>query len=68
MRVLVTGAAGFIKSLSRFINKKIKSIIGIDNLEDGTLKNLKQSTNSPKFKFYKLDLCNLKDRKVIQKD
>ena len=45
MRVLVTGAAGFIGSLSRFINKKkIKSIIGIDNLEDGTLKNLKQST------------------------
>ena len=29
-------------------------------MEDGTLKNLKQSTNSPKFKFYKLDLCNLK--------
>ena len=52
MRVLVTGAAGFIGShLVDLLIKKIKSIIGIDNLEDGTLKNLKQSTNSQNLNF-----------------
>ena len=61
MRVLITGSAGFIGShlVDLLISqKKIRSIVGLDNLEDGNLKNLKNALGFKKFKFYKLDLCN----------
>ena len=44
MKILITGGAGFIGShLVEFLEKKskIKKLIIIDNLEDGSLKNLK---------------------------
>ena len=51
MNVLVTGGAGFIGS--HFVDlltkkKNIKKIIIIDNLEDGTLINLKKALNESK--------------------
>ena len=56
MNVLITGGAGFIGShLVDYLvsRKKIKKIIILDNLKDGSLKNLKKSINSKKVFFYK---------------
>ena len=51
MKIILTGGAGFIGShLAEhlILNKKIKKIIIIDNLEDGSKKNLKNSLSSKK--------------------
>ena len=63
MRVLLTGGAGFIGShlvehLSHI--KKIKKIIVLDNLKDGTKKNLKSALKSKKVFLYKKDIRNYK--------
>lgn len=61
MRVLITGSAGFIGShLADMLitKKKIKSIVGLDNLEDGNLNNLRNALSYKKFKFFKVNLCN----------
>lgn len=63
MKVLVTGGAGFIGShlLERLIiNKKIKKIIIIDHLEDGSTKNINHFLKNKKIKLVKQNICNLK--------
>lgn len=63
MKVLITGGAGFIGShLADFLvkSKKISQIIILDNIKDGSLKNLKNSINSKKLKFYKSDINKFK--------
>ena len=70
MKVLITGGAGFIGShLVDFLVKKkhIKKVIVIDNIKDGSLKNLKNSSKSKKFSFYKKDIRNFKKIKNIFK-
>ena len=55
MNILITGGAGFIGSHvveSLLDNKKIKKIFIIDNLLDGSLKNLKSSLHDKKVFFY----------------
>ena len=59
MKLLVTGGAGFIGS--HFVDlavkkKNVKKIVVIDNLEDGSLRNLKDSLKSKKVKFVKADI------------
>ena len=61
MKVIVTGGAGFIGShlSERLINnKKIKKVIIIDHLLDGSKKNLKTIINSRKLKIVKADIRN----------
>ncbi len=56
MNVLITGGAGFIGShLADYLitKKKIKKVIIIDNVKDGSLKNLNKSNLSKKFFFIK---------------
>ncbi len=68
MKVLVTGAAGFIGShvCERLINSnKIKKITAIDHLKDGKLKNLRISLKSKKLKFIKCDIKNKKKLNLI---
>ena len=62
MRILVTGAAGFIGfHLTKKLNDEGHSIIGIDNLNDYYDVNLKKSRleileNLENFRFYKTDI------------
>ncbi|HEU0276526.1 MAG TPA: NAD-dependent epimerase [Rhodanobacteraceae bacterium] len=70
MRVLVTGAAGFIgSSLSLRLLARGDDVLGVDNLNDYYDVTLKQArldrlTPHPKFKFAKLDIA---DRPAVEK-
>ncbi len=62
MNILVTGGAGFIGShICEYLNQQvdIKKIVIIDNLEDGSRKNLSNIINSKKIKLFKCDIRNL---------
>jgi len=66
MNILITGGAGFIGShLVDFLitKKEIKKIIVLDNIEDGSLKNLKDALKNSKVKFFKRDIRNFKSIK-----
>lgn len=68
MNVLITGGAGFVGShLVDYLvsREKIKKIIILDNLKDGSLKNLKKSINSKKVFFYKKDIRQFKKIKNL---
>ena len=57
MRVLVTGAAGFLGShLTDALLGSGHSVIGIDNLCTGSLQNLGHLKNEPKFEFREADI------------
>lgn len=61
MKILITGGAGFIGShLAEHLVKKkrIKRILILDNLEDGSLKNLNKCIKNKKIKFFKKDIRN----------
>ena len=63
MKVLITGGAGFIGSHLTdhlLLIKKIRKIVVIDNLEDGSRKNLKHALNSKKVSLIKADIRNYK--------
>ena len=62
MKILITGGAGFIGSHvaeNLIKNKKVKKIVIIDNLKDGSKKNLKGIIKNSRFKIFKKDINNL---------
>lgn len=57
MRILLTGAAGFLGShLSRKLLNAGHEVVGIDDLSTGSLSNLKLELENPKFKFVAHDV------------
>lgn len=58
MRVLVTGAAGFIGShLCDALLAGSHSVVGVDNLITGRLRNLEHLKNESRFEFQQADIC-----------
>src|SRR5271169_1439445 len=58
MRILITGAAGFLGShLSDALLAEGHAIVGVDNLSTGSLENLKHLKNESRFEFRELDIC-----------
>ena len=50
MKVLITGGAGFIGShLSEAFLKQNQSVVAIDDLSTGSIKNVNHLTNNPNF-------------------
>ena len=73
MNILVTGCAGFIGfHLSKLLLEKKYKVIGIDNLNDYYDVNLKKERlrllkKNKYFTFKKIDICNLKNLKLLFK-
>ena len=64
MKIIITGGAGFIGShLTEHLSliKKIKKIIVLDNLDDGSRSNLKKALKSKKVKLFKTDIRNFRE-------
>lgn len=58
MRVLVTGAAGFLGShLTDALLADENSVLGVDNLCTGSLENLEHLRNHPRFDLLEHDIC-----------
>lgn len=58
MRVLITGAAGFLGShLTDALLAEGNSVVGVDNLSTGSLANLQHLRSEPKFEFQQHDTC-----------
>lgn len=58
MRILVTGAAGFIGShVAEALVQKNHDVVGLDNLSTGSLENIRHLLKNKKFQFVEHDLC-----------
>lgn len=68
-KVLVTGCAGFIGSfVTEALLAKGAYVLGIDNLNTGSLENIKHLLKNSHFDFIKADFCNKKiTEKLIKK-
>ena len=62
--ILITGGAGFIGShLCEELLKQNRKIKCVDNLLNGSLKNIAEFMNNPNFKFIQKDICTILDDK-----
>ncbi|HUX45432.1 MAG TPA: UDP-glucuronic acid decarboxylase family protein [Terracidiphilus sp.] len=67
MRVLVTGAAGFLGShLTDALLGQGHSVLGVDNLCTGSLQNLKHLEHEPRFEFRQHDICEPFDPGAVE--
>lgn len=58
MRILITGAAGFLGShLADALLAEGNAVVGVDNLSTGSLNNLKHLAKEPRFEFREHDIC-----------
>lgn len=58
MRILITGAAGFLGShLADALLAEGHTVLGVDNLCTGSLENLRHLDREPRFEFLQHDLC-----------
>jgi dTDP-glucose 4,6-dehydratase len=58
MRILITGAAGFLGShLADALLADGNAVVGVDNLSTGSLNNLKHLKKEPRFEFREHDIC-----------
>lgn len=65
---LITGCAGFIGShMTDYILKKGHKVIGIDNLTSGKKKNISHNLQNKNFKFFKLNLSEIKKITKVKK-
>jgi dTDP-glucose 4,6-dehydratase len=59
MRILVTGAAGFLGSnLTDRLLSEGHSVLGVDNLSTGAAENLAHLAGEPRFRFEQRDICS----------
>jgi len=59
MRILITGAAGFLGShLTDRLLAEGHSVVGVDNLSTGFLENIQHLRHEPRFTFKEWDICN----------
>ena len=62
MRVLVSGAAGFLGShLTDALLREGNTVVGVDNLSTGSLRNIEHLRNEPQFEFREQDICEAFD-------
>ena len=62
MKILITGVAGFIGShLADKLIKEGHSVSGLDNLNTGSLNNIKHLFENPNFEFHKESILNKKN-------
>jgi dTDP-glucose 4,6-dehydratase len=58
MRILITGAAGFLGShLTDALLAEGNSVIGVDNFDTGSLKNIEHLKREGRFEFHEHDIC-----------
>ena len=68
-RIIITGVAGFIGStLAKKLCELGKNVIGIDNLLCGYEKNLHWVSSEHKFKFYNMDISDIRVKDILEKD